>query len=51
MRGDGLILRAVSSAIVSCAHEHGATAGILTVERIERLVNLTDGTDVISASL
>ena len=42
---------AIVSAIASCAHECGAMAGILAVESTERLVNLTDGTDVMSASL
>ena len=37
---------AIVVAIVSCVHKHGPTAGILTVESIDRLVNLTDGTDV-----
>lgn len=36
----------VVDAIINCTHECGATAGILAVESIERLVNLTDGSDI-----
>lgn len=41
----------IVSAIVNCAHECGALAGILAVESIDRLVRLTDDADVMSASL
>ncbi|MFQ6004470.1 MAG: P-II family nitrogen regulator [Woeseia sp.] len=41
----------IVAAITDCARESGAMGGILAVERIERLVHLTDGTDVTSASL
>lgn len=42
---------AIVVAIVPCAHECGAMVGILAVESIDRLVNLTDGADVMSVSL
>ena len=42
---DGLV-----AAIVSCAHECGAMAGILAVASIDRLVNLTNGDDITSMS-
>ena len=41
----------IVAANVRCAHECGAMAGILAVESIGRLLNLTDGADVMSASL
>ncbi len=42
---------AIVHAIGSCAHECRAKAGILAVESIDRLVNLTDGADVMVSSL
>ena len=38
------------AAIVSCARECGAMAGILAVAGIDRLVNLTNGDDITSMS-
>ncbi len=36
----------IIQAIVDCAKKHDASAGILAVESIDRLVNLTDGSDI-----
>ncbi|NIO39379.1 MAG: P-II family nitrogen regulator [Burkholderiales bacterium] len=41
----------VIAAIICCEHECGATAGILAVDRVERLVSLADGADVMAESL
>lgn len=41
----------IVDAISRCAHECGAMAGMLAVEDIERLVNLTNGDDVVETSL
>ena len=37
----------IVKAIVACSHECGAMAGILAVESIDRLVSLTDGTEIV----
>lgn len=41
----------IVAAIGRCADECGAQSGILAVERIDRLVNLTNGDDISAASL
>lgn len=41
----------IVAAIAGCAQECGAQSGILAVERIDRLVNLTNGTEIAAASL
>jgi len=41
----------IVSAIASCAKESGAQSGILAVEDIERLVNLSNGHDVEPSAL
>jgi nitrogen regulatory protein PII len=41
----------IISAISCCEHECGSKAGILAVDRVERLVSLTDGVDVTAESL
>jgi len=43
---DGIV-----TAMADCAHECGAQSGILAVEDIDRLVNLSNGDDVTAASL
>lgn len=42
---------AIIDAIARCARECGAQSGILAVESIDRLVNLTNGDEVLAASL
>ena len=41
----------IVTAIAGCAVEYGARGGILTVERIDRLVSLTNGADIAASSL
>lgn len=41
----------IVAAIAECAHECGTQSGILAVESIDRLVNLSDGADVLASSL
>ena len=48
---DAAFVDNVIEAIVKCAQEIGATAGILAVESIDRLVSLTDGADIPESSL
>ncbi len=44
-------LDSIIGAIGQCAQDCGAQAGMLTVESIDRLVNLTNGAEVLGASL
>ena len=37
----------IVKAFVACSYECGAMAGILAVESIDRLVSLTDGTEIV----
>ncbi len=48
---DATCVDRVIDAIVTCAHKIGATAGILSVETIDRLVSLVDGSDIPEGSL
>lgn len=41
----------IVAATVRCAHECGAMAGVLVVEGIDRLVNLSAGADLATAPL
>lgn len=41
----------IIAAVVRCAREVDTPAGILAVERIDRLVNLNDGADILADSL
>ncbi|NOX68128.1 MAG: P-II family nitrogen regulator [Gammaproteobacteria bacterium] len=41
----------VVDAIVRCAHKIGATAGIVAVESIDRLVSLRDGAEISDTAL
>ncbi len=47
---DSQDVQRVIDAIVGCAQECGAQAGILAVESIDRLVSLTDGAEIVPAT-
>jgi nitrogen regulatory protein PII len=44
-------VESIIKAITCCEHESGSKAGILAVDRVERLVSLVDGADVTAESL
>jgi nitrogen regulatory protein PII len=47
---DKVKVDAIIEAIVCCERESGTMAGILAVDRVERLVSLTDGVDLMAES-